>query len=194
MNGPGHKRQAAPLCLLRRCWELTSDEELQRELIAYNIEDCRATAAVADALARICGTSESGGETKLETVNVSSLEVGFQRTFGKFPSALPEFEKINAAAYWDYQRSKVYVRTNKAIRRTIERSVETQSRKWPWKRRLSSMINPRAVPDVAHRSCGLAERMSQHRFRSEVYAPWNQAMDRPVPIQHVTGAAPARQK
>ncbi len=46
-------------------------------------------------------------------MNVASLELGFQRTFGKFPSALPEFEKINAAAYWDYQRSKVYVRTDK---------------------------------------------------------------------------------
>jgi Transposase IS66 family/RNase_H superfamily len=109
--------------LMRRCWELTSDEGLRRELIGYNIEDCRATAVVAEALTRVCGTSASGGETKLETVNVDSLEVGFQRTFGKFPSALPEFEKINAAAYWDYQRSKVYVRTNKAIRRTIERSV-----------------------------------------------------------------------
>ena len=109
--------------LLRRCWELTLDEELQSKLTAYNIEDCRATEAVANALARICGTCESGGETKSEAVNVSSLEVGFQRTFGKFPSALPEFETINAAAYWDYQRSKVYVRTNKAIRRTIERSV-----------------------------------------------------------------------
>jgi hypothetical protein len=109
--------------LIRRCWELTLDEGLRRELIAYNIEDCRATAVVAEALAHICGASEPGGEPRLETVNVASLEVGFQRTFGKFSSALPEFEKINAAAYWDYQRSKVYVRTNKAIRRTIEKSV-----------------------------------------------------------------------
>jgi hypothetical protein len=51
----------------------------------------------------------------LETVNIGSLEVGFQRTFGKFASALPEFEKINAAAYWDYQRTKVFVRTNKTL-------------------------------------------------------------------------------
>ncbi|RJT27730.1 TM0106 family RecB-like putative nuclease [Mesorhizobium waimense] len=109
--------------LIRRCWELTSDEALRRELIAYNMEDCRATALVAKALARICATSESGGGTNLETVNVASLEVGFQRTFGKFRNALPEFEKINAAAYWDYQRSKIYVRTNKAIRRIVAKSV-----------------------------------------------------------------------
>jgi RNase_H superfamily len=93
--------------LLRRCWELTSKNQLREKLIAYNMEDCRAAELVADAIKRICGDQARDGGTKLETVNVSSLEVGFQRTFGKFPSALPEFEKINAAAYWDYQRSKV---------------------------------------------------------------------------------------
>ena len=52
------------------------------------------------------------------------LEVGFQRTFGKFDCALPEFEKINNAAYWDYQRSKVYARTDKTIRRTVQKSQD----------------------------------------------------------------------
>ena len=139
--------------LLRRCWELTFDDELQRELIMYNIEDCRAAAVVAEALARICGTSESGGETKLETVNVGSLEVGFQRTFGKFPSALPEFERINAAAYWDYQRSKVYVRTNKAIRRSIENELKPVKKVTVEKeyRRGQTCV---PVPDAAHRNVG----------------------------------------
>ena len=52
--------------LLRRCWELTSDDALRRELITYNIEDCRAAAVVAEALARICGNGEAGSETKLK--------------------------------------------------------------------------------------------------------------------------------
>jgi predicted RecB family nuclease len=95
--------------LLRRCWELTRDQQLRQQLIAYNIEDCRAVELVADAIKRVCGNDEQNSATKFKPVNVSSLEVGFQRTFGKFSSDLPEFEKINAAAYWDYQRSKVYV-------------------------------------------------------------------------------------
>ncbi len=114
----------ATAILLRQCWELTSDDGLRRELIAYNIEDCRAAAVVAEALAHICGNSEASGARKLETVNVGSLEVDFQRTFGKFPSALPEFEKINAAAYWDYQRSKVYVRSDKAIRQSVAKNLK----------------------------------------------------------------------
>jgi hypothetical protein len=92
--------------LLRRCWELTRDARLRRELIAYNIEDCRAAAVVTKALTHICGNSQSGNAKKLETVNVGSLEVGFQRTFGKFPNVLPEFEKINTAAYWNVSVSR----------------------------------------------------------------------------------------
>jgi len=107
--------------LLRRCWELTSSDASRQQLITYNIEDCRAAELVANAIGFICENTEESSASKLKTVNVGTLEVGFQRTFGKFPGVLPEFEKINAAAYWDYQRSKVYVRTNKAIRRIVRK-------------------------------------------------------------------------
>ncbi len=115
-NWPRASGAAAPS--LRRAWELGADDGLKRELIGYNMDDCRAAAKVADCLMRICGS----GASDLDAVDVGSLEVGFQRTFGKFDSALPEFEKINDAAYWDYQRSKVYARADKAIRRAVGRS------------------------------------------------------------------------
>src|SRR5260370_5871715 len=83
--------------LSRRCWELTHDDGLRRELITYKIDDCRAAAVVTEALTHICCNNQSSNAKKLETVNVGSLEVGVQLTFGKFPSALPEFEKINTA-------------------------------------------------------------------------------------------------
>jgi hypothetical protein len=81
------------------------------------MDDCRAAEKVTDALVRVCG----GGAVSVDAVDVSSLEVGFQRTFGKFDAVLPEFAKINDAAYWNYQRSKVYARTDKAIRRTVRK-------------------------------------------------------------------------
>ena len=93
--------------LLRRAWELGADDGLKRVLIGYNMDDCRATATVADALVRIC----AGGASGIDAVDVGSLEVGFQHTFGKFVGALPEFAKINDAAYWDYQRDKIYIRS-----------------------------------------------------------------------------------
>ena len=81
-------------------------------LIGYNMDDCRATATVADALVRIC----AGGASGLNAVDVGSLDVGFQHAWGKLDCALPEFEKINNAAYWDYQRDKIYIRSNPSLR------------------------------------------------------------------------------
>ncbi len=46
---------AAPL--LRRAWELGADDGLKRELIGYNMDDCRAAATVTDALVRICAAA-----------------------------------------------------------------------------------------------------------------------------------------
>jgi len=113
---------AAPL--LRRAWELGSDEGLRGELIAYNMDDCRAAATVADALVRICGGRASG----LTAVDVSCLEVGFKQTWGKFDSALPAFAKINDAAYWDYQRDRIYIRSNAYLRRAATRKCRDSRR------------------------------------------------------------------
>jgi hypothetical protein len=109
--------------LFRRCWELTSDNDLQRRLITYNVEDCRAAEMITEALTHICSNGGTAGAKKIETVYVGSLEVGFHRTFGRFASATPEFEKINAAAYWDYQRLRVFVRTDKTLQRNLKKTL-----------------------------------------------------------------------
>jgi predicted RecB family nuclease len=129
---------AAPF--LRRAWELSADDRFKRELIEYNMEDCRAAAMVKDAVAQMCG-----GGSSLGAVDISSLEVDFQRTFGKFDSALPEFAKINDAAYWDYQRSKVYARTNKVIRRIVHQS-QGRSKSIPVERQVTAGEVPEKCP------------------------------------------------
>jgi predicted RecB family nuclease len=118
------RASGAATLLLRRAWELGTDEGLKRELIAYNMDDCRAAATVADALVRICGGRASG----LTAVDVSSLEVGFEQTWGKFDSALPAFAKINDAAYWDYQRDRIYIRSNPYLRRATKRKCRDSHR------------------------------------------------------------------
>jgi hypothetical protein len=97
--------------LWRLYWELTADDKVKAKLARYNLEDCRATEVVDVALQRICdgGNPEASGK-RLDYVDVTSLEVPYQRTFGKFAGVIPEFQKINEAAYWDYQRERVYVR------------------------------------------------------------------------------------
>jgi predicted RecB family nuclease len=149
--------------LLRRGWELTRDDQLRRALIAYNIEDCRAAELVSDAIRVICGNDAQSGAMRLETVNVSSLEVGFQRTFGKFPSALPEFEKINAAAYWDYQRSKVYVRTDKVVRQSVKRAAKL-IKKVVVEKEVMADDRPRFCPRCSSTKIWIAVRVSNVLF------------------------------
>ena len=108
----------AAAVMLRKAWELSVTGDFKHQLITYNMDDCRAVGVVAEALVQICAGSSSAPDS----VNVKSLEVGFQRTFGKFDSALPEFAKINNAAYWNYQRSKVFVRTDKGVQRIVQKS------------------------------------------------------------------------
>jgi predicted RecB family nuclease len=108
--------------LARRCWELTGDDALKQELITYNADDCRAADIVVEALVRL-----RGGDTGLEAVDIGALDVPFLRTFGKLQSALPEFDKINAAAYWNYQRSRVYIRSNRTIARSLRPSRQLRA-------------------------------------------------------------------
>jgi predicted RecB family nuclease len=58
---------AAPL--VRRAWELGADDGLKRELIRYNMDDCRAAEIVAGAITRIC----DDGASSLNGVDVNSL-------------------------------------------------------------------------------------------------------------------------
>ena len=119
---PHSSGQAA--ILARRYWELTRDDTLKQELIVYNADDCHAAEIVTHALVRLSGESR---EAPLEVIHVGSLEVPFQRTFGKLQCALPEFEKINAAAYWNYQRLRVYIRTDKTIAKSTRRKKRLAS-------------------------------------------------------------------
>jgi predicted RecB family nuclease len=105
--------------LTRRYWELTGDHTLKQKLITYNADDCHVAEMVTDALVRLGGVE--GPEHGLDAIHVGSLEIPFQRTFGKLQSVLPEFEKINAAAYWNYQRSRVYIRTDRTVAKSTRR-------------------------------------------------------------------------
>ena len=113
--------------LLRRAWELGADDGLKHMLIGYNMDDCRATATVAEALVRIC----AGGTAGLNVVDVGSPDVGFQHAWGKLDCALPEFEKINNAAYWDYQRDRIYIRSNPSLLGAAKRKRRISRRALP---------------------------------------------------------------
>jgi predicted RecB family nuclease len=97
-------------------WEATLDPSLKQKLLTYNTQDCEALQRVAEAIAGICSNDPSM-EPETISVNVSSLECDRPLRFGPLQYALPDFKAINEAAYWDYQRSRIYVRSSDRLRR-----------------------------------------------------------------------------
>lgn len=101
--------------ILRRRWELSGDDRLKRELIAYNGDDCAALERVADAIKALI--ENAGSAVQADSLKDTSRPY----SFGKNEFAFPELAKITKCAYWDYQRDRVYVRTNKIIKAIAKR-------------------------------------------------------------------------
>ncbi len=104
-------------------WEATGDLSLKQTLITYNAEDCEAAQRVAEAIAEICATGTQGPSEDNISVNVNSLEYDYRGHFGYLQYAISDFKPINEAAYWDYQRQRVYVRSNKRLKKLSNGSV-----------------------------------------------------------------------
>jgi hypothetical protein len=56
-----------------------------------------------------------------EIVDVSTIKREYPQRFGRVEFLLPEFKVINDAAYWDYQRSRVYIRTESDLSKLYRR-------------------------------------------------------------------------
>ena len=99
-------------------WERSRDPGIKQQLITYNAEDCEALQTITEAIARVCREQQTGVAEQVLSVNVEALAAAeYPRRFGPLNCAVPAFEQINAAAYWDYQRNKVYVRSSNRLRR-----------------------------------------------------------------------------
>ena len=51
--------------------------------------------------------------------------------FGKNEFSMPELEYINQAAYWDYQRDKVYVRSSQQLKRVYRKNAKGRAKAFP---------------------------------------------------------------
>jgi hypothetical protein len=100
--------------LWRYQWEWTKSPELKQQLITYNLEDCEALERVVNTVIQL-SQSQENPEISVDdnVVRAESLMQGFP--YGKRKFSIPEMEQINKAAYWDYQRDQVYVKSSKRL-------------------------------------------------------------------------------
>jgi hypothetical protein len=104
----------------RRQWESTASPELKERLLIYNRDDCAALKIVTDfiyGLTEQCQQDNGNSEPDAGSIVVSRLpEPQFNRpNWGTPQFARSDFDYINRCSYFDYQREKVYARTNKNI-------------------------------------------------------------------------------
>ena len=87
--------------------------QVKQNLVAYNADDCAALALVTQ------GILDLAAAVNPDVVDAASLRrenpYGFKRNRFFFP----ELAAINQAAYWDYQRERVYVKSNRRLKRAL---------------------------------------------------------------------------
>lgn len=101
----------------RRKWETSRNDEHKQKLIQYNIEDCLALRKVVDFVYKISSNSpEADNNLKPEFVSHHGLKTQTgRRLLGHTKFPFPDLDYINQCAYFNYQRDKIFIRTNRNV-------------------------------------------------------------------------------
>jgi predicted RecB family nuclease len=125
-GGPIHS--GAESIIWRTNWEQSRDPSVKQSLITYNLEDCEALEVLTNTLLRICsqGSNLDGGVPP--GIALAQSLISRDRMWREFSSPVTGFEFINRAARWDYQRDRIYVRTDTLLKSvTSSRTIRTKN-------------------------------------------------------------------
>lgn len=103
----------------RKNWELTNETTYKKKLIQYNIDDLEALYSVKKWIANIENNLKKDNEHFIKASDVQSVSY---HKWGRSNFQIPELEEINKYAYFDYQRTKIYLRTNSTVKKAIHRA------------------------------------------------------------------------
>jgi predicted RecB family nuclease len=127
----------------RRTWESGGGDAVKQKLITYNAEDCAALRRVTECIAEIVagaagdGSQHGGAAGPLPVARAEDISASATSwEFGRQHFAFPELEYVSRCAYFDYQRDKIFLRTNKTIRQVHARKVRRRMRKLRVNRRI----------------------------------------------------------
>ncbi len=103
----------------RHDWAASRDPFQKSLLVTYNLEDCKALEVVAS---KICVLAQARpnaeNSPRDDVVDTAALKREHPFGFKRNTFAFPELDVINKAAYWDYQRERIYVKLHKKPKRT----------------------------------------------------------------------------
>ena len=104
-------------------------------MIAYNADDCKALQVLTGFACGLRQCDPTGVPQSPDGIVFVDRLKPLPRfnLISKDGAALPEFTEINKAAYWDYQRDRVYVRSSKTIKRASQNALKHRATRLPVK-------------------------------------------------------------
>lgn len=133
----------------RTTWDAGRDQSIRDRLIGYNQDDCGALKALTGALREIIERGKVGHQSVSNATEVAATS---PYGLGKNAFAFPEFDYINKCAYFDYQRTKIYWRTNKRVKRITLRSRTPRRRRH---KRLNAVVQSKSRTCPACKNAGI---------------------------------------
>ncbi|MFC1781019.1 IS66 family transposase [Planctomycetota bacterium] len=118
--------------LWRYQWEQTQSISLKQRILTYNAEDCQALQKVTDNviyLSRVC--EHRNGIAQNQVMLADSLKPKNQGCLGRNKFVVPELEYINQCAFWGYQRDRVYIKSNKRLKRVSMKIIKNVAKSPP---------------------------------------------------------------
>jgi predicted RecB family nuclease len=112
----------------RARWEQAREQCWKEKLLAYNAEDCAALRKVTEFVQAVAETARrrsEGGQATPGAPAVAWADLvaapSSRRGWCRPNFTLEDFDHINRCAYFDYQRERVFLRTNEAVKRACLR-------------------------------------------------------------------------
>ena len=129
----------------RHEWEATKAPSLKAMVITYNAQDCEALELVERKLVDLfLASPEADGSPPNDVVRTERLKHEHLYGFKRNTFSFPELDAINKAAYWDYQRERVYVKSNAFLKVALTRS--SRARKVLSPNKIIECPRPRSCP------------------------------------------------
>jgi len=116
MKWPGVITSGLETIVWRLNWESCKATNTKEEWIRYNAFDCEALSTITQKILCLLRTDDVVDVTKLKREH----PYGFKRNTFFFE----EFDFINKSAYWDYQRERVYLKSNKSLKRSCNKATK----------------------------------------------------------------------
>jgi predicted RecB family nuclease len=113
--------------ILRDTWDASHDPALKERLVRYNREDCQALRTVCDFISLAVSARDkpeapgAAGPSVVSTDDVARRRSRFV-AYGRATFALKDLERVSNCAYFDYQRERVFVRTDKKVAKLVKRA------------------------------------------------------------------------